>query len=162
MPGALKLTKPSDLLHKLRHEMAKLSADPYDAYAALNAARDAYHLCDWIWAHTLSKDSILQTKVMGTIGTKADYITFTKGACPDFSQIEELCNGSKHFGPPREGPQITGSYEGGWGRQHWGEGVWGAPAALVAVTAMAHMSVPDLLKRALAYWETFFMTHNIP
>ena len=162
MLGALTLQKPSDLLGKLRYELGKLRADPYDVYAALNAARDAYHLCDWIWGASLHSDHALQQTIMAKIGNKADFLDWTRSACPGFDLIEELCNGSKHFGAPRDGALIIDCYEGGWGRQAWGQGVWGAPAALVAATAAKHLSVPNLLNDVLQFWEKFFAARNIP
>ena len=78
MLGALQLTKPSDLLGKLRHEIGRLTEDPYDSYAALNAARDAYHLCDWVWGACLSTNAALQQTIMGARGEKRDFVKWVK------------------------------------------------------------------------------------
>jgi hypothetical protein len=65
--GAFDLTKPSDLLEKLEHEMAQFGDDPNDSYAAINALRDAYHLRDWVW-HDQER---LETWVIGIRGSIA-------------------------------------------------------------------------------------------
>jgi hypothetical protein len=160
--GALKLKAPSDLLQKLRYEVGQLKLDPYNTYIALDAARDAHHLCDWVWAGCMHDKPELQQAVMKKSGTRGQFVTWIASNCPRFRLITELSNGSKHFGDPREGPAITHTYEGGWGRQYWGEGVWGAPAALVVVTEDGHLSIVEILNDAVTFWDTFFEEHNIP
>jgi hypothetical protein len=103
MSGALNLTEPSHLLAKLSHEINLLTAEPRNSYAAINALRDAYHLREWIWHGRLKTDPVLQAQItagrtQATIAEREDeWKEYVSTECPNFSLIQELCNGSKHF-----------------------------------------------------------------
>ena len=103
MSGALDLTEPRHLLTKLSHEIDTLAAAPRNSYAAINALRDAYHLREWIWHGRLKKNPGLQAQITGreTKGAVAEreckWKEYVNRKCQNFSLIQELCNGSKHF-----------------------------------------------------------------
>src|SRR4051794_35269273 len=91
------LTKPSHLLEKLAHEMAKFGADLNDSYTAINALRDAYHLREWVWHNRLQPDPALQTEIMGKAGDTDNWNSWVYQQFSGFLIVRDLCRGLKHL-----------------------------------------------------------------
>ena len=111
MSGAFDLTKPSDLLEKLDHEMMGFGADPNNSYAAINALRDAYHLREWVWHDRLQHNPALLTQIIGSAGNKKDaWNSWVNSSFVNFPIVRDICNGSKHFEP---GDKVKGYLKAG-------------------------------------------------
>ena len=60
MPGALTLTTPAHLLHKLKYGLSRLYGDQMNSYVAIDVLRDAYHLREWLWHGKLQDNAAIQ------------------------------------------------------------------------------------------------------
>jgi len=160
--GVLSFQTAKDLLEKFRREMARLDSDPYDGDAALNACRDGYHLADWIWHGKLEHDQAAQIAIGGCpMKDRREFKQWVASQFPQFDLIWELCNGSKHFTPTRK-DTVEHSYQSGWDRQKWGEGIWDAPPGFMVVVNGQHLGVNDMLKNLLTFWDNLFAKQGWP
>jgi hypothetical protein len=157
MPGALNLTAPAHLLAKLEHELATLSADRGNSYAAINALRDAYHLREWIWHDRLEHDPALQRAIMGGSGDESAWNRWVNQRLPDFRVVKELCNGSKHFCP---GSLIRASHQAGFDSpvSFWDNPAsgWDDASYYVELAGGRLISVADLVNDVRAFWCDLF------
>lgn len=155
MSGALTIKTSRDLLEKVRREVARLNADTYDGDAALNACVSAYHLHEWVWKEKLRGDVEAQRRCCGQKVTQEDFRDWLLQKWHEFSLAQEICNGSKHMRRHRDA-KIEKSYEGGWGRQRWDEGVWDAPAGFIVVVDGNHVGLNEELQKLLSNWDDMF------
>jgi hypothetical protein len=158
MNGVLDLTEPKHLLAKLEHEFQALSADHCNSYAAINALRDAYHLCDWIWNDRLKHDSAMQTAIMGSVGKESAWKDWIESHFPDFLIVRELCNGSKHLARNRNA-KVAATLQPGYGSPlsaYGGPLGYGVGGSFLQVDADRLVSVANLIERARNFWADLF------
>lgn len=161
MKGALNLDRASRLLEKLRAEVEAAKTDKSNAYPILDAVRDAYHLREWIWHDHLKGNAALQSAVIGTTGTVADWNKWVATRLPRASLLREICNGSKHFQPTAT-DTVADSFEGGWNKQRWGQGPWGAEGFYVELTDGSCISMLEVIQEAHDFWNSFFKKNSLP
>lgn len=160
MTGALNVDTPHALLDKLSVELKAVDADQKNAYVALNAARDAYHLREWIWHAHLDGNSAMQNSVMGKSGAECDWNSWINSQFQSFPILQEICNGSKHFKLDRS-ENITQTHESGWDMQTWDTLPWDSEGFYVELTDGSVVSVTELLKDAYHFWKNLFKTHSL-
>ena len=160
MIGALLVRNSNELLRKLRHEFGRLLQDPLCSYPAINVARDAYHLREWLWREKFSTDPSLQTNVFGhATPTEADYNVEINNLFPDFQLVREIANGSKHLVLHQSG-QITDASNGGWDNTSWDSVPWDTEYLYIEVDGQWR-SANQLLDDIVQFWSNFFITHNL-
>lgn len=152
--GVFLLKEPADLLAKLAHDLARLKAEPADAYAAMDFFATADHLLDWIHPGDASRTTRTDER-------KAEVL---------LQVVHHLATGAKHF--RAEGPHHESV--GGTGRQTIVRPAkrvvtpWGAPQQRGAIRydclyvdlegAAAEkfgkrLDAHDLAGRVYAHWE---------
>jgi len=160
MTGALNIDTPRALLDKLSVELKAVDADQKDAYAALNAARDAYHLREWIWHAHLDGNSAMQISVMGNNGAESDWNSWINSQFQRFPILREICNGSKHL-KLHASESIAQTHEAGWDMQPWDTLPWDAEGFYVELTDGSIVSVSELLKDIRNFWVNLFTIHSL-
>ncbi|MGH7928374.1 MAG: hypothetical protein ACREQV_11320, partial [Candidatus Binatia bacterium] len=143
---------------KLDHELGELKQNPGNAYAAINAARDAYHLREWICHDRLLPDPALQRKITGKNASESNWNQWINKSLNDFKLIRELCNGSKHFTLKKSG-DIKKTLQGGWDTQAWDELSWDAEGFYIECGNGRTVSVCHLLTEARDFWRQLFKKH---
>jgi hypothetical protein len=91
------ITTSRDFLEKLEADFDDFMKEPNAARLALNCALTAYHLHEWVWGDWLKTDYATWKTLR--IRDKDSFLAWIDTACPWFSTIQELANGTKHFGP---------------------------------------------------------------
>jgi hypothetical protein len=159
MSGVLDLTEPRHLLAKLSYEIDALAAKPGDAYAAMNALRDAYHLREWSWHGRLERNPALQAEIMGASGSEKKWNAHVNLCFPDFPLIRELCNSSKHF-KRKTSDKVQATHRAGYGSPlfAYNTGVlgYGVDGIFVQVDAGHILSVMHILESAREFWIKLF------
>jgi len=84
-----------DFLWKLEADFDEFAKEPHSTRLALNCALTAYHLHEWVWGDWLKTDYATWKKL--GIRDKDSFLAWIDKACPWFSTIQELTNGTKHF-----------------------------------------------------------------
>lgn len=82
--GFFSLSKPSDLLEKLRHDLLRIREDMTDSYAAFDFFVTAEHLLDWKYPDSGGEATIQRR-------------TQLRKTEPLLRVISNLANGAKHF-----------------------------------------------------------------
>ncbi len=123
---------------------------------AMNCAITAHHMHDWVWNDYLKNDEAIRRR-MGIEKDKNDFVKWIDDHSVWFSMVQEISNGSKHFGrqPPFETRRVTGYGTGGYG-----VGPYGVSYLIIdhGEDAGVHqfMNVPDLLEVVVRFWRDFF------
>jgi hypothetical protein len=94
------ITTSRDFLAKLEADFDDFTKEPHSARLALNCAITAYHLHEWVWGDWLKTDFVTW-KALG-IRDKETFLGWIDKVCPPFSTIQQLTNGTKHFGPVQQ------------------------------------------------------------
>ena len=158
--GALNVNSPSDLLNKFKVELDSLANNPTDAYAALNAIRDGYHLREWIWHDILENDPAKKHAVAVTINSENDWNSWINSGFPNFKLVRELCNGSKHF-TPDTGDKVTHSYQGGYDIEPLDTTPYDSPGGFnVEISNTSHLNVNQVIKNLGAFWDNLFKSQG--
>jgi hypothetical protein len=93
------IEKSEDFYRKLVEDYDDFMASPSSARLALNCILTAYHLYEWVWGDWLKSDRALKSKL--NIRTKADFLKWIDSVWGFFPLIQDLANGTKHFGRPQ-------------------------------------------------------------
>jgi hypothetical protein len=83
--GIFSLRSPTDLLRKLRQDMARIEANPIDAFAAFDFFVTAHHCPEWFRKAGRSTRRLSSTRRVRTV----------------FKVVGEIANGGKYFLPRR-------------------------------------------------------------
>ncbi|CAN7616764.1 hypothetical protein LJR009_005500 [Bosea sp. LjRoot9] len=89
------ITTSHDFLSKLEADFADFEQQPESARLALNCAITAYHLHEWVWGDWLKTD--YKTRKAIGIRDREGFLQWIDRACPWFSTVQALTNGTKHF-----------------------------------------------------------------
>jgi hypothetical protein len=89
------MTTSRDFLWKLEADFDDFVEEPHSPRLAVNCALTAYHLHEWVWGDWLKTD-YATWKRLG-IRDKESFLTWIDRACPWFSTIQELANGTKQL-----------------------------------------------------------------
>ncbi|MET3615726.1 hypothetical protein ABID16_004073 [Rhizobium aquaticum] len=98
-PSIFGMTNSRDFLNKLEGDFADWKKDPGSSRLALNCVLTAYHMHDWVWSDWLKEDASLQSKL--ALHDKNSFQKWLFRTCVWFHWVEELANGTKHFGRPK-------------------------------------------------------------
>lgn len=97
---------------KLSDEHRDLKNRPGSVRHALNFAFTAWHLKEWLWADRFKDNKAEQQAILGEqFDTIHQFNSYLFRLCPELKLLGEICDGTKHFGPPRKttGIKLTGS-----------------------------------------------------
>lgn len=160
MSGALTLSHATDLLVKFQVEAGKLKADPFDAYSALNALRDGFHLREWTWHTILDGNPTLQATIFSGMG-EANWNLWVKNQFPDFELVRELCHGSKHFVLTKMTPTVTQTHKGGFGMEDYDTTPFDLlPPGFNVVSNGAYKNVNQIVEQLLLFWGGLFVANG--
>jgi hypothetical protein len=81
MKGFGQLDRPAHLLEKLRHDLARITSDPSDQYAAFDFFVTAEHMVDWVLPGFAQKQAQAGLR----------------DSNPLLQVVSHIANGSKHF-----------------------------------------------------------------
>jgi hypothetical protein len=122
-------------------------------------------LREWIWLGRLKKKPALQAQITGgntkgAVGEReSKWKEYVNKECQNFSLIQELCNGSKHF-RPKASDKVEATHQTGYGSslRAYGAGVlgYGVDGIFVQVEAGRIVSVMHLLESARDFWVKLF------
>jgi hypothetical protein len=85
-----------DFHAKLKADFDDFAREPGSARLALNCIITAYHLHEWVWGDLVKQDRA----TWGKLGVRDldSFRAWIRQACVWFCFIEQMANGSKHFG----------------------------------------------------------------
>jgi hypothetical protein len=166
------ITTSRDFLEKLEADFDDFMKEPRSARLALNCALTAYHLHEWVWGDWLKTD-YARWKTL-RIRDKDSFLAWIDTACPWFSTIQELANGTKHFGSaPSFSTEFVVSppYTLGEPAAEWDEG---APKPYVADGGKGHLlldygtgggehrwkTADSLIDAVVRFWREFFFRYH--
>lgn len=126
----------------------------------MNCAITAHHVHDWVWNDYLKNDEETR-KRMGIEKDKNDFAKWIDNHSVWFGIVQEISNGSKHFGR-------RASFEtrrvAGYGMGGYGVGSYGRPYLVIdhGEEAGVHqfMLVPDLLEVVVRFWRDFLRNYS--
>ena len=152
MKGFGQLDRPHDLLDKLKHDFARVTADCGDTYAAFDFFVTAEHMVDWLlpgFTHKQERAAL-------------------RASDPILQVVSHIANGSKHFvaearhhhhvqhvdaPPPAFQPDAFQSNAFQTGELY---------VTLEGTAAQAlgpELQVPELAERVLRFWEDYVAAH---
>ena len=110
--GFFELKSPQDLVKKVRHDIARLRANPIDSYAAFDFFVTARHVPDWLFPRDKSKvadifKSHVELRICRHLGDGAKHLQATRST---HKQVQDTHRTSDTWG-------------GSWGKS-WGSS-WG-------------------------------------
>jgi hypothetical protein len=154
-------------INNSRDFYAKLLADFDDfmenadsARHAMNCAITAHHMHDWVWNDYLKNDAETRQR-MGIKKEKDAFLRWIDEHSVWFSFIQNISNGSKHFG--RKAPFETRRVSG-YGMGGFGVGPYGASYLTIdnGEEAGVHrfMTIPILLEVVVRFWRDFFINYS--
>jgi hypothetical protein len=165
------MTTSRDFLWKLEADFDDFMEEPHSARLAVNCALTAYHLHEWVWGDWLKAD-YATWKSLG-IRDKESFLAWIDKACPWFSTIQELANGTKHFGAPSFTTEFAVSppYVYGEPATEWDEG---SPKPYVADGGKGHLLIDFgpgtgshrwqtagmLIDAVVRFWREFFFRYH--
>ncbi|MBY4611616.1 hypothetical protein K6M90_28745 [Rhizobium sp. 9T] len=135
-------------------------AEPHSARRALHCAITAFHLYEWVWGDWLSKDKAARD-AMGIASRDRDaFLQWIDRYCVWFQIVQDLANGTKHFGRSTgfETMRVVGFGDAG-GVGPGGKGYlvidWGETAGDQRWFPAAH-----LLEVVVRFWRDFFRKYR--
>ena len=140
---------------KLVHEVDTLKLFQDDAYVAINAIREAYHLREWVWHDKIENNTNLQTVIVGQACDEHAFNNFINDSFSRFPLLQELCNGSKHFERPADDKIVT-THESNWDKLPWG-----GAGLYIELDDDNVVSISNLVSDACKFWQKFFATHGL-
>ena len=154
-------------INNSRDFYAKLLADFDDfmenadsARHAMNCAITAHHVHDWVWNDYLKND-VVTRKQLGIGKQKKEFVRWINGHSVWFGMVQEISNGSKHFG--RQASFETRRVAG-YGMGGYGIGGFGQPYLMIdnGEEAGVHrfMTIPMLLEVVVRFWRDFFRSYS--
>lgn len=153
-----------DFLGKLEADYADFKAQPDSTRHALNCIMTAYHLHEWVWGDWLKTDYETWQKI-GGIRDKDSFKARLAELGPGMTVVEELTNGTKHFGKRLvETERIEG-----YGSGPYGVGPYRRPYLLIDSgndCAPRYQTAEQLIDDAVTFWrgffDSYFNRHNKP
>ncbi|HEY5063718.1 MAG TPA: hypothetical protein VIJ04_02645 [Xanthobacteraceae bacterium] len=150
-----------DFYAKLLADFDDFMENQESARHAMNCAITAHHMHDWVWSDYLKSDEGIRNN-MGIPKDKGDFSRWIDAHSVWFAIVQEISNGSKHFGrrSPVETRRVTG-----YGMGAYGVGPYGRSYLEVDLGEDAgehrFMTVIDLLEVVVRFWRDF-MRHYSP
>ena len=89
------ISSSQDFYAMLVQDFDEFIEDQQSSRRAIHCAITAYHLHEWVWGDWLGTDYL--TRKALSIRDKESFLAWIDKACPWFSSIQALANGSKHF-----------------------------------------------------------------
>ena len=147
------LRSPRDLYEKARRDAAKLREE-VTSDGFFNFVITAYSVADWIENDLRLPDTV-----------RADPVARKHGGDPILLLCGEIANGSKHFRLTKADPHarsITSDRGFGMGRFGCGPFGVGEESIVIMMADGTQQPCPEFVEQVLAFWESFFATHQIP
>ncbi|MBZ5510516.1 MAG: hypothetical protein LAN70_05025 [Acidobacteriia bacterium] len=156
------ISSSQDFYAMLVQDFDEFIEDQQSSRRAIHCAITAYHLHEWVWGDWLGTDYL--TRKALSIRDKESFLAWIDKACPWFSSIQALANGSKHF---IRKPGFDTQKIQGYGQGPYGVGPYGQPYLLIdfGEQAAEHRFYPAgaLLEVVVRFWRDFFkLYHPIP
>jgi len=154
------IANSKDFYAKLLADFDDFMDNPASARHAMNCAITAHHVHDWVWNDYLKNDQVTRSR-MGLGKDKKEFINWIASRSVWFGMVQEISNGSKHFGrdAPFETRRITG-----YGMGPYGVGPYGHSYLLIdhGEEAGVHqfMTVAMLLEVVVRFWRDFFKSFS--
>lgn len=92
---------------KMIQDYDDFAVDTSSAHHAINCVTSAFHIAEWIWGDWLKDDYVTWQKLK--ISDRHTFLAWLDTAEPWFPVIQDIANGSKHFGN-RHLTKFTNSY----------------------------------------------------
>jgi hypothetical protein len=149
-----------DFYQKLLSDFDDYMENVDSARHAMNCAITAYHMHDWVWNDYLKNDDAIRAK-MGINKKLSNFQAWIFRNTVWFNWIEELANGSKHFGRKTS---FETSRIGGFGMGPYGGGGYGESYLLIDNGEVAaesqYMSVAMLIEVVIRFWRDFLKNYS--
>jgi hypothetical protein len=149
------ITNATEFFTKVKQDHAALEEQIDDSGRAMNCILSAYHLHEWVWAHSL-KPTMPRKLGNLIVKDKSSFVGWLEAACPHFTLLQELTNGTKHCAPVHSTMKIAG-----YGIGPYGIGPWGASYLLIDLGE--NVPIPqrwvvasDMLGEVVGFWGEFF------
>lgn len=172
-PSIFGMNNSRDFLSKLEGDFSDWEKEPGSSRLALNCVLTAYHMHDWVWNDWVKEDASLLSKL--GVHDKSSFQKWLLSNCIWFHWVEELANGTKHFGRPQSFESLKVSAlpfafdepDAGFDNGSW-DGpmpyVTGDTALLLidnGESAGEHRWMPlgQLLDVVVRFWNEFFLTY---
>lgn len=155
------ITNATEFFAKVKQDLATLEDKIDNSGRAMNCILSAYHLHEWVWAHLLKPTT---PRKLGNlmVKDKSSFVAWLETACPHFTLLQELTNGTKHCAPVHSTSKIAG-----YGMGPYGIGPWGAYYLLIDLGE--NIQIPqlwvvasDMLREVVGFWDDFFAQHGVP
>ena len=155
------ITNASEFFAKVKEDLASLEEKIDDSGRAMNCILSAYHLHEWVWAHTLKGVSPIKLDAV-MVRDKSSFIAWLETACPHFLTLQELANGTKHCVPVNSTSKIAG-----YGMGPYGIGPFGMSYLLIDLgkeipVPQRWLVATDMLRAVVGVWNQFFEQHQSP
>lgn len=149
-----------DFYVKLLADFDDLMENQDSTRHAMNCAITAHHMHDWIWNDYLKTDETTRRK-MGISKDKNDFIKWVDAKSVWFGMVQELSNGSKHFGrrSSLETRRVAGYGMGGYGLGPYGHSYLEVDLGEGAGECRL-MTVADLLEVVVRFWRDFLRHYS--
>lgn len=112
----LGITNTLQFYKKLVDEFDDCVKMPGSSRHAMNFVITAYHMTDWVWGGFLKADLDKQAELGMKENSISGFRNWLDDRCLWLGQMQELCNGSKHFdlkkGPPIQMKYVSAAFNG--------------------------------------------------
>lgn len=144
-----------DFYTMLVADFDEFMAEQDSARRALHCAITAYHLYEWVWADWLKVDHDLWAKLK--IRDRDSFLDRICQNCVQFKVVQDLANGTKHFG---RNQRVKTERISGYGMGPYGIGPYGQAYLLIdygeAAGEHRWQTAADLLEIVVRFWRDFF------
>jgi len=149
-----------DFYLKLLADFDDFMENQDSARHAMNCAITAHHMHDWVWNDFLKGDETTR-KRMGISKDKTDFVRWIDANSIWFGMVQEISNGTKHFGrqPSFETRRVSGYGMGGYGVGPYGHSYLQIDLGENAGECR-FMTVADLLEVVVRFWRDFLRGHS--
>ena len=154
----LNINNSCDFYRKLLDEFDDFMADLDSARHAMNFAITAHHLHEWVWNDYLKDDAAILSR-MNIRTEKREFMRWIDTQSPWFSMVQEISNGSKHFGRRSAlNPQLVNDYvspgyvEPGYLESHFEIDSGSAD--------VVNMPLSQLFEAVVRFWRDFFRNYS--
>lgn len=149
-----------DFYAKLLSDFDDFMENRDSARHAMNCAITAHHMHDWVW-NDYSKNDETTRKRIGISKDKNEFIKWIDANSIWFGMVQELSNGSKHFGRRAsfETRRVAGYGMGGYGVGPYGNSYLEIDHGEGA-GEHGFMVVADLLEVVIRFWRDFLRRYS--
>jgi hypothetical protein len=157
----LTMENSKDFYEKLLAEFDEFMEHQDSARHAMNCAITGFHLHDWVWNDYLKQDATLRA-TLGIGKKKHEFLKWIiNSGSIWFSLVEEIANGSKHFGReiPFRVPLVNDYVEEGYAEPNYFVSYFAIDQGEDVADAR-YMPLSMLFETMVRFWRDFFTRYS--